>query len=547
MTKRAKLSVALLAITGLMAVFASGAQAHPNLTSKCSGCHTLDAAHVTITATFVSSNAAGTTYAIAVNNPYGTNGWGVYNGSSKIAGAAGNGTSVTVPNGITYTVYGVSGNNNGVEGYNSRTVSPVAPPVDTTAPTTTSDAVLNYTNSAAIHLSATDNVGGSGVASTYYILDSGLQTAGTTVNTSAAGAHTVQFWSVDVASNIETPRKSAAFTVTIPPPPDTTAPATTSDAVASYVSSAAIHLSATDNVGGSGVAHTYYILDSGLQTAGTTVNTSVGGAHILQFWSVDTASNIETPRKTAAFTVTIPPGPDTTAPTTTSDAVANYTNSATIHLSASDNAGGSGVAHTYYVLDSNAEAQGTTVSVVTLGAHTLEFWSVDTSGNVETPRKNASFEVTASAAPPVRVHRFYNKKRHTHFYTANEGEKERVIEHLSSIYTYEGVAYTINPDNAANSAPLYRFYNKRDGSHFYTASETEKNDLVATMSDTYKYEGVAYTVSTTPAPGSTTVYRFYNKINGSHFYTADEGEKNRVLTTLARTYVLDGPAYYVAP
>ena len=35
---------------------------------------------------------------------------------------------------------------------------------------------------------------------------------------------------------------------------------------------------------------------------------------------------------------------------------------------------------------------------------------------------------------------------------------------------------------------------------------------------------------------ATTVYRFYNKTNGSHFYTASEAEKNIVLASLAEIY-----------
>jgi hypothetical protein len=40
--------------------------------------------------------------------------------------------------------------------------------------------------------------------------------------------------------------------------------------------------------------------------------------------------------------------------------------------------------------------------------------------------------------------------------------------------------------------PVYRFYNFRKGVHFYTASEAEKNNVVATLSSTYRLEGVAF-------------------------------------------------------
>ena len=44
--------------------------------------------------------------------------------------------------------------------------------------------------------------------------------AGTSITTSALGAHTLEFWSVDVAGNIET-HKAVNFTVTAPVPPTT--------------------------------------------------------------------------------------------------------------------------------------------------------------------------------------------------------------------------------------------------------------------------------------------------------------------------------------
>src|SRR5664280_986141 len=71
---------------------------------------------------------------------------------------------------------------------------------DRVAPVTTSDAVLNYSGSATIHLTASDNVG---VTATYYMLDGGAQTAGTVITVSAAGPHLLQFWSVDAAGNVE--------------------------------------------------------------------------------------------------------------------------------------------------------------------------------------------------------------------------------------------------------------------------------------------------------------------------------------------------------
>lgn len=143
------------------------------------------------------------------------------------------------------------------------------------------------------------------------------------------------------------------------------------------------------------------------------------------------------------------------------------------------------------------------------------------------------------------VYRFFNKRAGTHFYTVNEAEKAQVIATLSSILTYEGPAYGLASRKAAYDTPLYRFYNKRTGTHFYTASETEKSSVIANLSATYRFEGLAYYVSDTVSAAP--VWRFYNLRKGSHFYTASLAEKNQVIATLAGTYRYEGPAFYLVP
>ena len=102
--------------------------------------------------------------------------------------------------------------------------------------------------------------------------------------------------------------------------------------------------------------------------------------------------------------VPVPPVPvaDTTAPVTTSNVQASYSGAAAIVLTALDNAGGSGVAHTYYILDGAAQTEGTDVSTSGLGGHTLSFWSVDVAGNAELANV-ASFDVTAAPVPTTKT------------------------------------------------------------------------------------------------------------------------------------------------
>ena len=149
--------------------------------------------------------------------------------------------------------------------------------------------------------------------------------------------------------------------------------------------------------------------------------------------------------------------------------------------------------------------------------------------------------VSAAVKP---VYRFYNKKTGTHFYTASEAERYTVLRTLSATYTYEGPGYWVNTANPANSVSLYRFYNKKNGTHFYTASEAEANNVKATLAATYTYEGPVYGVSNSP-DNATPMYRFYNKKTNSHFYTIDPVERDRVIATLGGTYLFEGVAYYI--
>jgi len=65
--------------------------------------------------------------------------------------------------------------------------------------------------------------------------------------------------------------------------------------------------------------------------------------------------------------------------------------------------------------------------------------------------------------------------------------------------------------------PIYRFYSRKSGTHFYTPSAEERDIVIARWSDVWQYEGIAYTVN--PARNTQPLYRFYNRANGSHFYT----------------------------
>jgi peptidoglycan-N-acetylmuramic acid deacetylase len=151
----------------------------------------------------------------------------------------------------------------------------------------------------------------------------------------------------------------------------------------------------------------------------------------------------------------------------------------------------------------------------------------------------------ADTVSPVLIHRFYNVVNGSHFYTASAAERDIVIARWPAVYTYEGIGYSFDAANSNNSAPLHRFYNVVNGSHFYTASATERDVVIARWPHVYTYEGVAYHVCANQAAGLSPVYRFYNVVNGSHFYTASAAERDAVRTRWPAVYTDEGIAFWV--
>ncbi|MDO8847319.1 MAG: hypothetical protein Q7W51_02875 [Coriobacteriia bacterium] len=161
------------------------------------------------------------------------------------------------------------------------------------------------------------------------------------------------------------------------------------------------------------------------------------------------------------------------------------------------------------------------------------------------PRSN-TVTVTAPAAPPVvlaPVYRFYNFTNNTHFFTSSAEEADMVIATWPNVFRYEGIAYGMNPAN--NTQPLYRFYNTVSKSHFYTASLDEANTIIATWPHIFTLDGQVYSVNPAPVPNSTPVYRFYNVTNGSHFYTSSAEEADMVIATWPNVYHFEGPAFWI--
>ena len=143
------------------------------------------------------------------------------------------------------------------------------------------------------------------------------------------------------------------------------------------------------------------------------------------------------------------------------------------------------------------------------------------------------------------VYRFYNRETGTHFYTISVGERDSVIAAYPQ-FAYEGAQFAARAQPAAGTVPVFRFYNRTTGTHFYTTSASERDGIVAYYPQ-FAYEGPAYHAM--PEPGSdgrVAVYRFFNRNTGAHFYTASEAERDKVVASYP-AFVYEGIAFYVHP
>jgi len=90
------------------------------------------------------------------------------------------------------------------------------------------------------------------------------------------------------------------------------------------------------------------------------------------------------------------------------------------------------------------------------------------------------------------VYRFYSESLQTHLFTIDENEKEYLIANVADIWRYEGPAFYVPAGNLEGTIPVYRFYSEDLTVHLFTADENEKNHLIDTAGDIWNFEGVAY-------------------------------------------------------
>jgi Repeat of unknown function (DUF5648) len=174
-------------------------------------------------------------------------------------------------------------------------------------------------------------------------------------------------------------------------------------------------------------------------------------------------------------------------------------------------------------------------------------------GAQPTSSGSSSSNSTSQTATPMiaasnvskAVFRFYNTRTSTHFYTMSVSERD-YVQATFPFFNFEGTSFFAYPDTDPTLSPVYRFFNKVTGTHFFTINASEKDHVIATWPDIFNFEGISWYASPTARAGWIPAYRFFNTRTGTHFYTTSAGERDHVLATWS-WFTFEGIAYYVRP
>lgn len=125
-----------------------------------------------------------------------------------------------------------------------------------------------------------------------------------------------------------------------------------------------------------------------------------------------------------------------------------------------------------------------------------------------------------------RFHRSYNPNADYHFFTTSRNEFEVTVRNGLRDETSQnsGVAVFLTAGN--NITAIHRMRNPNTGRHYYTANTGERDFLISRRWIYEKDEGF---VSTVQGTGMIPVHRLYNKNSGVHLYVENDAQRDGIL------------------
>ena len=166
----------------------------------------------------------------------------------------------------------------------------------------------------------------------------------------------------------------------------------------------------------------------------------------------------------------------------------------------------------------------------------------------KSPSQNeGAYSTSASATTPSPIYRFWSPVHSRHFYTINEAEKNKLINSYANVWTYEGlVYYAFSGSTQPNTSAVYRFWSGTLNAHFYTMSSGERDKLINKYSNVWTFEGTAfYAYADGFQPeGACAVYRFWSNSLSCHFYTVSAAERDKLINKYSNVWTYEIVAWY---
>ncbi len=363
-----------------------------------------------------------TTIALAPSTPNGSNGW--YTASPTFSLSATDATSgvatthyridagptaayagpVAVAEGqhtVSYWSVDAAGNTETTHTTATIKVDSVRPATTIATVPVAPDGANGWFKQTSVQFSLSGSDATSGIASRRYTVDGGpVQTYTAPVAVTGQGVHTVAYWSVDNAGNVEATNTTTIRLDNVAPTTTLTTSPASPDGDNGWFrqTSVSVTLAATDATSGAG--STSYTVDGGAaQAYASAFAVATPGDHTITYWSTDNAGNVESVRTAhVKLDAAAPSTAIATTPSSPNGANGWFTSSVSFTLSASDAA--SGVASRFYRLDGGSTQTFSSSVAVGQGDHTVEYWSVDNAGNVEA---HTTVHVKLDSVAPVTI------------------------------------------------------------------------------------------------------------------------------------------------
>jgi len=147
---------------------------------------------------------------------------------------------------------------------------------------------------------------------------------------------------------------------------------------------------------------------------------------------------------------------------------------------------------------------------------------------IGTAQAEASLDEEVDPELIATVYRLYSGSQGDHFYTTSQSERNNAIENLG--YQDEGIEWIAFDEQRRGTTAVYRLYSSEQGDHFYTTSASERDNAANNLG--YRKEGVLCYVYDRNRGFNDPVYRLYSGSQGDHFYTTSSSERDNAVRNL---------------